>query len=150
MGDQLHRHLVHPPLEPALGDESVAKARARQIIGEPQAQLRPRSPPRRALRERDVAGDRAQRKAQPVERGIGEAVAAVERGRPQFLVVVEGEVEALDRAERLVEVPQPLPRGDRARPKLAGSCAEAASRILSSRASSGAKSTWPPSVSITS
>ena len=45
-----------------------------------------------------------------VERGIGEAVAPFERGRPQRLVVVEGQVAALDRAERFVEVPQPLPR----------------------------------------
>ena len=72
-----------------------------------------------------------------------------ERRRPQLLVVVENQVALLDRAERLVEVPQPLPRRD----TLDRDPAEMAPqlpRILSSSASSGAKSTWPPSVSITS
>jgi hypothetical protein len=37
MGDELDRHLVHPPLEPALGDKAVAKARARQVSGQAEA-----------------------------------------------------------------------------------------------------------------
>ena len=112
MGDQLDRHLVHPPFEPALGDEAVAEARTRQIIREPQAHAAGDHDRRCALRQRHVAGDRAERQAKPVERGGGEAVGAFQRGGPQFLVVVEGQVAAFDRAERFVKVPQPLPRGD--------------------------------------
>src|SRR5437868_667799 len=101
MGDQLDWHLVHSPLEATLGDETVAKARARQIIGEAQA---------------DSAGnhhrDRAQGQADAVERGIGKAVIAVERSGPQRLVIVEGEVAPFDRAQSLVQVPEALPARD--------------------------------------
>ena len=45
-----------------------------------------------------------------IERRAGEAVIAVERGRPQIRVVVQGEVALLDRSKRLIEVLQALPR----------------------------------------
>ena len=74
MRDQLDRHFVHPPLEPALGDEAVAEARSRQIVGKPEADAAGDHDRIRALRQRHVAGDRAEAEAQPVKRGIGEAL----------------------------------------------------------------------------
>ena len=99
-----------------------------------------------ALRQREIARDRAEAEAEAVERGGGEAVVAGERGGPQRLVVAGADGAALDRGERLVEVGEAGP-GDDALDRDAAVAARAAGRaIASSIASSGAKSMWPPSV----
>jgi hypothetical protein len=63
VGDQLHRHFVHPPLEAALGDEAIAEARARQIIGEPLTDAAGDDDRDGALGERKVAGNRTEAEA---------------------------------------------------------------------------------------
>src|SRR5690349_3957651 len=108
MGDQLHRHLVHAPFEPALGNEPVAETRAWKVTGQPQANAARNDRRIGTLRQGNVAGYRAEAEAKAVERRSGETVPPLESGGPQFLLVVNREVEALDRAKRVVEVPQSL------------------------------------------
>src|SRR6185369_6143195 len=64
------------------------------------------------LRERHVARHGAKGQAEAIERSRRKAVRSLKRRRPQLLVVVEDQVALLDRAERFIEVPQPLPRRD--------------------------------------
>src|SRR4029078_6005181 len=99
-------HFVHPAFEAALGDEAVVKTRTWERSREPQTHAAGNHDRARALCERDVAGDRTERKADAVERGVGEAIASLERGRPQRLLIVEDELLIFDRTQRLVDVPQ--------------------------------------------
>jgi hypothetical protein len=57
MGDELHRHLVHPPFEPALGDEAIAETRRRQAVAEAQADTPGNDHRRRSMRQGEIAGD---------------------------------------------------------------------------------------------
>src|SRR5437764_237900 len=109
MGDELDRHFVHTPFEPALGDEAVAEARARQIVRQPQPDAAGNHHRICTLREGQVAGDRAKAQAEPVERGRSETIAARQSRCSQLLLVVDRDVEILDRRECFVEIGESLP-----------------------------------------
>ena len=127
MGDELDRHFVHPPLEPALGDEAVAEARSRQMIGEPQAQRRRRSRPPIA----PCASAMSPATAPSVRQKRSSAALArlslpVERRRPQFLFVVERERRG-PRSRRALRRCSTAPAPKRpARPRRGESCAASA------------------------
>src|SRR5687768_2941633 len=68
VNDDLDRHFVHYPLEASLGDKAIAETRARQVIGQPQAEPSGQHHGMRTLGEREIAGGRPEDQAEVVER----------------------------------------------------------------------------------
>src|SRR5438128_6970408 len=108
VGDDLYGHLGHSRLEPTLGDEAVAEARAGEVVGESEAEPAADHHRLGALGQSDVAGDGSETEAEAVEGGGGEAVLAARRRLPQRLVLVESGRAAFDAGERLIEVGEAL------------------------------------------
>ena len=59
MGDQLDRYVRHHPFEPPLGDEPLGEAGTGEVIRQAQAQATGDDDTRGALRQGDIARDRA-------------------------------------------------------------------------------------------
>ena len=73
MGNQFDRQTRHQPFKAPLGAEAAGEAGFQQSIADAQAQPARDHHAGRALRQRDIARNRAQRQAEPVNRGGGEA-----------------------------------------------------------------------------
>jgi hypothetical protein len=82
------------------------------MVGEAAAEPARNDHAARALGEGDVARHRAEREAEAVERGGGEAVLARHRRGPQGLFVLIRRRPAFDRGQRFVEIAEAHARGD--------------------------------------
>src|SRR3954453_9294288 len=112
VSDQLHRHVVHHALETALGNETVAEARTRQMIAQPVAQAAADHRGVSPLRESEITSNGAERQAKTVERGRREAIRTVPCGFPKRPLLVELYRSALDRSECFVDIQQPATGND--------------------------------------
>src|SRR3546814_8007288 len=74
MGDELDRDRGHEIFEPPLGNKAFGKARPHQMVPNPEAEPARDHHPARALREREVARDAAERQAKAIDGGGSEAV----------------------------------------------------------------------------
>src|SRR3546814_1421120 len=110
--DELHGHRGHASLEPAFGDEPFAKSGAGQMVREPEPEPAGDDDSLRALGQGDVAGNRAQRQAESIQRGGGQAVLRGYRRCPQCLLVAVKRRAILDRGEGFVDIGQPGAGGD--------------------------------------
>ena len=112
VGDELDGDRRHQRLEPPLGDEALAEARIDEVILELEPETARDDHAGRAMGQREVARDRAKAEAEPVERGDGKAVLALERQRPDFLVVEAVRALAFDLGERLIDRDDARPSDD--------------------------------------
>jgi len=104
MDDSFHGDCRHHLLEPALGGEPAAEARARQELGNARAKPAGNDDCIRAVRQRDVASDAAQDQAEAVERCDCQAIGAGKRGGPNGLIVACLHRAVVDRRQRLIDI----------------------------------------------
>lgn len=91
MGDELHRHFLHPAAEASLGNESVAEARKSKTTAEPQPDSASDNDGPSPLRKSEIAGDGAEAPAISVKRCGGEAVATLDCRGPQHPIITKAE-----------------------------------------------------------
>ena len=97
MDDSFHGDCRHHLLEPALGGEPAAEARAREELGNARAKPPGNNDCIRAVRQGDVASDAAQGQTEAVERCDCPAIGAGKRGGPNGLIVARFNRAVLDR-----------------------------------------------------
>src|SRR6185312_12776300 len=110
MDNSFHGDCRHHRLEPALGGEPAAEARARKELGNARAEAAGNDDCIRAVRQRDIASDAAQDQAEAVERCDRETVGAEQRGGPNGLIVARFNRAVLDSRQRLVDIGEPRSR----------------------------------------
>src|SRR3546814_18335999 len=112
MGDELDRDRGHEIFEPPLGNKAFGKARPHQMVPNPEAEPARDHHPARALREREVARDAAERQAKAIDGGGSAAVFLLHAARPDRHILPRRHPAPLPPRQRFIYIDAPAPRYD--------------------------------------